>query len=476
MLCLTGCELKRMDYNLISSDTFLQNENDAKALVAACYNDIKSGGDGGFWSLAGVSLPTVTEMTTDIMTCNWGDGGTWTAVNELKYTPTVGMPLSAYDFYQRISKYTMDIYRIENIKMDEDLKQRYIAEIKALSGWLSYLLTMHYGTFPIASLEVLLDPTQEKILPRASSQEMSSFIENNLKDAVNILPKTYDDSENGHITKGAALVMLMKFYMSEERWDEAEQIGREIMKLGYKLMPKYEDIFGKDLSNNTEVILSIPCTSDAPNYWLSWSLPYNYETKNTTIAKWSGYRVHWNFYDTFESNDERLKTLVASYETVDGTVFNRENPGGAGDLGVGPIPLKYAEDPSAVGANSSVPIVVYRYADVLLLLAEAINRNVGPTKEAIGFVNDVRNRAGLLPLTADKYANRDAFNDAILLERGHELYCEGHRREDLIRHGKFIEYAKKRPNTLADDYKVLFPIPQKYINEGKGIVLQNPGY
>ena len=205
-------------------------------------------------------------------------------------------------------------------------------------------------------------------------------------------------------------------------------------------------------------------------------LPYNYVTKNPAIAKYSGFRVYWSFYDTFEKGDERLNVLLGEYTGSDGKVYNRQNPGGAGEMGVGALPIKYGEDPTAVGNKSTIALVVFRYSDVLLLLAEAINRQNGPTLEAVELVNKVRRRAGLDSLIESKFSSKDVFNETILLERGHELFCEGHRREDLIRHGKFIEYAKLRPNTLAEDFKVLFPIPQKYINEGKGIIVQNPGY
>ena len=139
---LTGCELERMDYSLISTETFLKNEDDAKYLVTACYNDMKDQGDAGFWSCYnGDSFLLTPEMTTDILTCNWGDGGTWSGLNELKYTPTTGRALYPYNNYNKISKYTMDIDRIENLPMaNEDLKKRYIAEIKTMRAWLSYLI------------------------------------------------------------------------------------------------------------------------------------------------------------------------------------------------------------------------------------------------------------------------------------------------------------------------------------------------
>lgn len=475
---LAGCELESVDYSIISPEIFLKNENDANYLVTACYNDMKDKGDAGFWSCYnGDSFLLTPEMTTDILTCNWGDEGTWSGLNELKYTPTAGRVLEPYENYNKISKYTMNIDRIENLPMrNEELKKRYIAEIKTIRAWLSYLIYVHYGTFPIASLEILKNPVEEKIIPRASEQEMDEFIEQDLRDAIAVLPQQYDDSDWGRFTKGTALTILMKFYMYKARWKEAEITGREIMKLGYSLLDNYEEVFSKEHEKNSEVIYSSPCTASFFNQWLTCVLPYNFVTKNPAIAKYSGFRVYWSFYDTFEKGDKRLSGLLGEYTASDGTVYNRQNPGGAGEMGVGALPVKYGEDPTAVGNKSTVALIVFRYPDVLLLLAEAINRQNGPTAEAVALVDQVRARAGLKALTAGQYASQEVFNETLLLERGHELYGEGHRREDLIRHGKFIEFARRRPNTLADDFKVLFPIPQKYINEGKGAVLQNPGY
>lgn len=122
--------------------------------------------------------------------------------------------------------------------------------------------------------------------------------------------------------------------------------------------------------------------------------------------------------------------------------------------------------------------MIFRYADVLLSLAEIINeRNNGPTQEAYDLVREIRTRAGLGNFTAGM--NQEQFRDALLAERGRELYAEGVRRQDLIRHGKYIEYAQDRGESLAKSHHTLFPIPTAAILEGggaDGIVKQNPGY
>ena len=121
---------------------------------------------------------------------------------------------------------------------------------------------------------------------------------------------------------------------------------------------------------------------------------------------------------------------------------------------------------------------MYRYADVLTLLSEAIVRQGNAvTQEAVDLLNMVHTRAGLPPYTTADFAGADEFLEAVLMERGHELWFEGVRRSDLIRYGRYIEYVRKYKNSpTVQDYMTLMPLPQSVINESKGKITQNPGY
>jgi hypothetical protein len=116
-------------------------------------------------------------------------------------------------------------------------------------------------------------------------------------------------------------------------------------------------------------------------------------------------------------------------------------------------------------------VVIFRLGEVYLSVAEAINEQ-GRTGEAYVFVNPIRKRAGVSDFAG---MTQGQFRDAILDERGRELYAEGTRRQDLIRHGKFISNAVARGKD-ADPGEVLFPIPAAIVNQSGGIVEQNPGY
>jgi hypothetical protein len=178
----------------------------------------------------------------------------------------------------------------------------------------------------------------------------------------------------------------------------------------------------------------------------------------------------WAFYDSFDPADKRRQLLVPSYVPYwGGPAVDR-----ASGLR-GAVIAKYADADAT--PYQGADIVVARYADVLLMLAEAINQNSGPTNEAVGLVNQVRARAGIGNLPAADVASKDAFANAILRERGWELYFEGFRRVDLMRFGKwntYLQAAGKAPNPAgADGY---FPIPQYAIDAGKGKLTQTAGY
>lgn len=483
VLLFSSCtKLKLENYDIITPSSFLQNASDAEALVTGCYNDIMHNGDGGFYSFSAWSFPLVFDMSTDVFRCNWGDGsGDWSVQFKQSYTPANGgFTGGIWSQYRNISRYTLNIDRIQNIDdvgFSDELKNRYISEIKAIRAWTAYLLYTSFGTFPIATLEQLKDPLSDEELERASVEAVESLITNDLTDAIANLPTEYPDAEYGRVTKGFAMMVLLKFHMFKKNWSEAQKVARDMIALDkYDLLPNYKSVFTKENRRNKEIIFAIPASEAAGgNYWVSWTLPYNFPTDNPTIDKWNGYRLSWEFYETFEEGDERLETIFAEYVTTTGQLISRDNdPDGI--LRWGPIPFKYGEDPDVKGYKSAIDIVVFRYADVLLSLAEAINNISGPTLEAVELVNRVRTRVGLPDLSTEQTSDNGAFNNAILHERKHELYCEGFSREDLVRHGKLIETLSQFPGSNPSVDKILYPIPQWSITQSKGAIKQNPAY
>ena len=426
--------------------------------------------------------------------CNWGwDHINYANWNTLKISGSGSwLTVESYAYVNDISKMTLTIDRLNDIEMDDALKQQYIAELRMGRGWLAYLLYDFYGPIPIADLETLKNPMAEKILPRLSEEEMQTYIETELTEASKVLPANYKkgDKNYGRFTAGLAHTVLLKLYMLTKQWDKAEAEGRELMKpeYGFELAPEYKDIFTLANEKNPEIIWACQCAKGYQEHkWQPHVLPndYNFTSYLDKMTKWNGYKISWDFMQTFDPADRRLLTIAYEYTSKDGVVHNEKNdrPDPSAQLYLGAVPLKYEFDPDCTGEDSQIDWIIYRYADVLTLTAEAIVRNKNAvTQEAVNLLNEVRTRS--LPgkgYSLQDLNSVDKFLKAVLDERGWELYFEGNRRQDLIRYGLFVEAIKKKAQsmgkqTLVDEDRYRFPIPQDIIDEGKGIIKQNPGY
>jgi hypothetical protein len=194
------------------------------------------------------------------------------------------------------------------------------------------------------------------------------------------------------------------------------------------------------------------------------------------------FNLSWWFVHTYEPGDQRLETIVTEYVGSGGQVHNEAaDNANNGGIKYGAVPLKYEIIPST-GSNTEIDFIIYRYADALTLLAEAIVRNGNAvTQEAIDLLNRVRTRAGLPAYTQASFSSPRDFLDKLLMERAHEHFWEGIRRADLVRDGSYAEAMRNKAREMGEATSVTenharFPIPTRIINEGKGIILQNPGY
>ena len=287
-------------------------------------------------------------------------------------------------------------------------------------------------------------------------------------------------------------MLLIRLYLHEspenkEYYTKIEEIARKLMapSYGYRLSTSYTQMFevGGQGKGNAEIIWAIPVNTEAVSWndWHMFVLPTDFADHSMT----SGYECvnsTWYFYDSFEVNDVRKTYLVTSYKAQDGSIINRENPGL--HLELGPIPLKYGYDINVTGngGKSNIDPIIYRLADVYLTLAEALYLKPASSEtdkeEAISYINTIRNRANLDEINSKDITTEEKFIEILLKERSHELWCEnGQYRADLIRFNKFVEHAETVKGTVyASKNKELYPLPLSAINDGKGFVIQNPGY
>ena len=203
----------------------------------------------------------------------------------------------------------------------------------------------------------------------------------------------------------------------------------------------------------------------------------------------------WPLYDTYNAGDTRTQRMIASFTGTDGVLYNRQNQGDPnnGVLNRGPFFMKYAEDPNQMGEFSGVSIVVYRYADVLMSWAEAQNHlNHAPDAKCWDYLLAIRDRANAGAINQANYATEDSFDDLILAERLREFPVEGLSRQDLIRHRKFdmhtynvigtgdapeiVNFFGNDGHDILNDPHYKLPLPASALKDGKGKILQNPGY
>lgn len=475
ILILGSCtkELVPVDYSEINPSIFPQSEADVQAMVNACYHPLRGSWWDGINTTSERGLMFVSDATTEILS---GKYSVQQYGHLLNYTPASTEVTFFYDwYYNKISRMTLTIDLINESKVSEEIKRKAIAEVRCARGLLAYNLFDLYGPIVIAPIEVLKEPMKEKPLARLSNEEMVSFIEEDLIAAANDLPLP-GTSQYGRFNKALAKMIQIRLNLHEKKWDKVKTLCDEIIQYNYySLDASYVGMWDLNGARNSkEVIWAVPCDYDgtSENQWQLMALPSNFPVK----GGWGTVQSTWWFYDTFESTDIRKTMLIAEYTGTDGNVYNRSNPGTNMDLG--PIPLKINPDNLRTTSLSTVDIILYRYADVLLSKAEAIANMSAPNAEAMELVNIVRRRAGLQDKKLSDYSTLSTFNDMILTERSHEFWCEnGQYRADLIRHGKFVSRCKELTlSPYANDSKVVFPFSLEKISEGKGLFIQNPGY
>jgi hypothetical protein len=491
---MQSCELQSEQFSDVDPSIYPTTANDVRDLVtSAAYVPFENNWYSGVFGIATGYFIDV-DIATDYGYCSWDDGGGWNRLAFAQWTPndTRNVTNIWRDFLNKISKMTLTIDRIQPVEMDETLKAQYIAELRCGRGFMAFIQWDMYGPILVSSLENLKDPMARVILPRLTENETREYIVTELTEAAKNLPRSYrkGDANYGRFTAGLCHMVLLKFYMQTQQWDKAIEEGKELMKpeYGYALESNYADLFTRANEKNAETIFSIDCKEGTmENGWYPHALPSDYiEAGVWEGGGWGGYKMTWDFFDTFEPGDERTTYIISEYTTAAGVVRNKENKGtdGGNCLLHGVIPLKYALEPVA-GDACDIDFMVYRYADAITLLAEAIVRNggnlSGGSPSPLDLLNQVRTRAGLTAYTAGDFSTPRDFLDKLLMERAHELWYEGCRRQDLIRDGSYIETMRKKCQAygqpfIATENYIRFPIQESIIIQGQGIIEQNPGY
>jgi len=362
--------------------------------------------------------------------------------------------------------------------LDPDKSNRIQAEARFIRASSYYFLYNLFGPTPL--IDIPSDATPEEIeeigknTPRATHEEFVSYLVADFEFAAQYLP--LEENPIGRATKGAAWGYLTKLYLKEKNWEKVLEVSQSIIdSKAYELYADYTNLFNVNGETNREFIFRAPCLpqSGYHNNYMAHAFPPNYPILTNQVNFGAQFRTYSAFYKTFEAEDKRRELLIRSYTDNTGNTIELLE-GGSGKALDDVRSFKYWPDPNAVGEAMGNDIVYIRYADILLSRAEAINELSGPTQECIDLINAVRQRANASLLALADYPTQASLRDFLLAERGREFYSEGLRREDLIRHGKFINSGRER-RYPAEDYQVLYPIPLQQIDANPNLE-QNEGY
>jgi len=486
LLLFSGCKkfLDKEPQGLLTQEDFPKTPADALQATNACYESIRE------WYYNSGGYPILDIMSDDARKgSNPSDqSNTIGPYDYFAITPTQdGLDRWWSSLYVGV-KYTNVVIQngLDKINMDNSLKNRYIAEAKFHRGLIYFDFVRAWGGVPIVTTT-----TPPLKLPRSSVDAVYSLIIDDLIFAAENLPLNYGGSDKGRATSGAAKSLLARVYLfrhdlSKNDYANAEKYAMEVISSGqYGLEPDFIDANGVNGQNGIESIyevgaLQVEGTNNGGNQYANTQ-----GVRGNPNRGWGFNRPTIDLRNSFEEGDPRLKgTIIDLGDVVDGDTIlgDPSTPDVTKDGQGNVIEVEcYTRKIWVPGDNVATQWGhhrrLIRYADVLLMAAEALNEN-NKQADALNYLNMVRARArqgnnSILPDITT--TNKDELRDIILNERRHELAMEGWRFWDLIRTaGKAKQILE--PLGFVAGKNELLPIPQSEIDISQGILTQNPNY
>lgn len=450
-LLMTSCGDSFFDLEPASSvtiDKVYKTASDYNVAVIGCYAKLQSQ----------VNCYTeCCEYRSDNLSLGAPTAGTQDRYDIDHFTekPSNGI-LSSYwaNFNNNVYRCNLLLDQIDGANFAENLKKQYKGEamfIRALNYFNMYRI---WGGVP--ATKHVVSAAEALKVARYSDEQMFDLIAGDLKEIVdnNYLPETYSSADMGRATSGAAKALLGKVYLTFHKWTEAKDILSQLIGK-YQLVSPIAQVFNVDNKNNNEIIFAVhfnkEIEGEGHSYW--YNLTNASDDTNQTSS----------LLNTFPTGDAR-KDLI-TYVQVEKNVR---------------LMNKFYDTKSPTFKTVGNDQILLRYADVLLMYAEALNEIQYDASEgslALKYLNAVRQRAGISNLTAKQLPTQEKFRKGILVERQREFPYEGQRWFDLVRMG-FAKSVMAENGVEIKDYQLLFPIPQQEIEKvgDKSILWQNPGY
>ncbi len=469
----SGCEKDALDKNpldKLSSGEFWKSKQDFDMALTAIYGELQN------------SMFSFGAPNWDVLTDNgFGQHNYWgsQAIVQGNISPTSDGYISevynsSYRGIARINIFLDQLNNFEGDEIDSSSKGKYEGEALFIRGFYYFQLYSNYGSVPIVTEPLNLE---NQVQPKAPANEVLAQTLADLDTAIaNLSNELYADNE-GHAVKSSAQALKLRVLLyaayddngsaDPETLTQARDLALEIMGAGYDLSLNFEDVF-KDgtQEGNPEIVFSI-----------KFLAPDNSTSMDQWYGDWVVISPLQNLVDAFDPLDPRLeKTIYSGEVNFDGNIHNPSNglPTGYGVkkfLSPGLMPYGYS-------TQSQQDWVLLRYADVLLMYAEAQNELVGPDQSVHNAINAIRARVGMTDIPIG--LTKEEMRETIRKERRIELAFEGLRYYDLKR----WRIAEQVLNNVSDgvlDYKFEkrfynWPLPQSEIDKSQGVLVQNPDY
>lgn len=435
------------------SGSFLSTEREVEEYVNAVYANLQFNG------LYGLFMPALTEIpsdnTYDEVPAN--DDGIYGQLDQFTLIPSNSIIAAAWqDSYKAIQKANVVLNRIDNITYAVPAtKDARKGEMKFIRALLYFNLVRLYGDVPLV-LKETTDPNAYFGLGRTPATDVYVQIKKDLTEAIDELPVS--STQAGRVIKTAAQSLLGKVYLTLKEYSNAETVLLAVVNSGkHRLMTNPADVFSISNENNAEIIFAVQFASGI-NGNTEGSTMFQQFSPSGTQSGAKGHNLPTkSIYNLYTATDKRKGTYIDV--TASGTPY-----------------CKKLSLPTTVITDGGSDVVVLRYADVLLMLAETENE-LKNTTAAIPYLDSIRIRAGLTATTA---LTEDDVRAAIDLERRLELIGEGQRWFDLLRTGTAITVMNKWFSdngilTTIDIHNLLMPVPQAQIDTDP-TVEQNKGY
>ena len=439
--CFNSCSDDFTDLAPISNRNeadFYNTSADFEVAINASYSGLQSTGvyGRGYW--------TMFEMRSD--NTDQGPDATglarqYTEINSFTEDALNEQVSSVWsESYKVISNCNVILARIDDVEMDSSLKSRITGEALFIRSLMFYHLAVAYGNIPL------------QLTPFVSGDELSQVDQStvlnqlilDLTDAEAGLPVAYSGNDVGRVTKGAAATLLAKVLLSTGDDTAAAIVLRRIISdYGYELLDDYADLWGIGNENNAESIFEIQYISGGIGQGSLFTNDFSPSTDLQTGSGFARNRPTVSLMEAYEDEDLRYDVSMGdTYVNLEGETIESR------------YVKKYWSDP-AIENDSDINFVVFRYADVLLMLAEAL----GETSESYDLINEVRERAGLDAIDA---TTPGTFSDKLLNERRLELAFENHRWPDLKRFDSDSKIQEAEP--FITGTREFFYIPQREID------------